>query len=655
MIHPHLIVPVVCAADGTALSLLLLFLLKRQSGNPREWTAGVLLAVSSLVIFFSSLVSSVALAAGLSRQSSVSLENSRITFSMVAFIPLEILLSWKWSSIFKEGSPISDRYFRSALLTTSLIVGVLWLAPFLQLNRDYLAKILIFNILVILMIGFRDLMRQTLSVQLRLCMEITRAFYAVGLILGLILSTPESTPSLIYTVFGAIQQLSVLAGILGSFIFIAQFHLADVFIKWSVRILVLSTVAMGATIGLTVLSGNGDRTYFALAETAILFVLLTVVLTVTPAIEKLAAHWLLQQVDLKEGLERISVGILAFDSEPQLLSSIDREVLNCLPLTLVRTISCDAFPESILDKLRSFGDVVEAYRTRLGPFADGLGNPEMLVPVMVEAEMRYVMVISAGSVRRTLLGSEIQFLRAVARQLGLRIHQLEREAVSRQQALRESLLRNQLTEAELRALRAQVNPHFLFNSLNTISELILTSPVNAERMTLRLASIFRHVLAQANRQFMTLREEFDFLRNYLYIEQERFGDRLNVSLTLDPALMHQYVPTLLLQPIVENALKHGLAPKEGEGHLQISATQHGGSIKLLICDDGVGYLCTRPFRTGGQLNPRPLGVGLVNTASRLRTIYGDQATIRIDSAPMEGCRVSISYPLKASRYALTHH
>lgn len=138
MIHPHLIVPVVCAADGTALSLLLLFLLKRKSGNQREWTAGVLLAVSSLVIFFSSLVSSVALAAGLSRQSSVSLENSRITFSMVAFIPLEILLSWKWSSIFKEGSPISDRSFHSALLTASLIVGLLWLAPFLQLNRDYL-------------------------------------------------------------------------------------------------------------------------------------------------------------------------------------------------------------------------------------------------------------------------------------------------------------------------------------------------------------------------------------------------------------------------------------------------------------------------------------------------------------------------------------
>ncbi len=644
MIHPYLIVPVVCATDGIALSLLLLFLLKRQSGNPREWIAGVLLAVSFVVIFLSSLVSSVALAAGLSKESPISLVNSRIFFSMVASVPLEILLSWKWSSIFKDGSPISNRSFQVSLLTTSLIVGLLWLGPFFQLNRDYLAKILIFNVLLILMIGFRDLMRQTLSAQLRLCMEITRGFYAVGLILGLMLSSQEATPSLTYTVFSAIQQLSVLAGILGSFIFIAQFHLADVFIKWSVRIVGLSMVAMATSIGLTILPGNENRTYIALTETVILFGLLTVVLTVIPAIEKSAAHWLLQQADLKEELERIGMSMLATDSEPQLLQAIDREVLNCLPLTLVRTISCDAIPEAVLGKLRSFGDVVESYGTPLMPFADGLVNPEILVPVLVEAEMRYVMAISAGVVRRTLLGSEMQFLRAVARQLGLRIHQLEREAASRRQALRESLLRNQLTEAELRALRAQVNPHFLFNSLNTLSELILTSPVNAERMTLRLASIFRHVLAQADRQFMTLREEFDFLRNYLYIEKERFGDRLNVSLTLDPALIHQYVPTLLLQPIVENALKHGLAPKEGEGHLQISATHHGASIQLLVCDDGVGWSCTQ-LGSSEALNSRPSGVGLENTASRLQTIYGNRATISIDSRPMGGCRVSISYPL----------
>lgn len=273
---------------------------------------------------------------------------------------------------------------------------------------------------------------------------------------------------------------------------------------------------------------------------------------------------------------------------------------------------------------------------------------------MVDGDMRYVIAICAGSGRRTLLSGEVQFLRAVAQQFGVRVHRIEAEATARQQALRESLLRNQLTEAELRALRAQVNPHFLFNSLNTIADLIITNPANAERMTLRLATIFRHVLAQTDRQFTTLNEEFDFLRSYLQIEQERFGDRLNVSMRLDPALAHEMIPTLLLQPIVENAMKHGLASKGGKGLLQISATQQGNSIELLVSDNGIGYRNQQAYITRSGSSPSPVGVGLTNTATRLQTIYGNRASLNIESAPMEGCRVLISYPLQGTPYALSH-
>ena len=224
------------------------------------------------------------------------------------------------------------------------------------------------------------------------------------------------------------------------------------------------------------------------------------------------------------------------------------------------------------------------------------------------------------------------------------VHHLEGEAAARQQTMRESLLRNQLTEAELRALRAQVNPHFLFNSLNTIADLIVTNPTNAERMTLRLASIFRHVLAQTDRQFMRLHEEFDFTRNYLQIEQERFGPRLTVSMSLDPSIAHENIPTLLLQPLVENALKHGLAPKGGKGLLQVSARLQEGLIELVVADNGIGWRDGQCPSLTLNKSAQNSGVGLANTAARLHTIYGDRASINIDSAPLEGCRISITYP-----------
>ena len=133
------------------------------------------------------------------------------------------------------------------------------------------------------------------------------------------------------------------------------------------------------------------------------------------------------------------------------------------------------------------------------------------------------------------------------------------------------LLLQQVTEAELRALRAQINPHFLFNSLNTIADLIVRDPPRAEAMTLRLASVFRHVLAHSSRPLTTIREEMEFLRTYLYIEEARFGDRLHVEIDVAPEAAGQQIPSLILQPLVENAMKHGLGPKPGPGNMWISA------------------------------------------------------------------------------------
>jgi sensor histidine kinase YesM len=144
---------------------------------------------------------------------------------------------------------------------------------------------------------------------------------------------------------------------------------------------------------------------------------------------------------------------------------------------------------------------------------------------------------------------------------------------------------------------------------------------------------------------MTLREEFDFLQNYLQIEQACFGYRLNVDLILDPLLTHERSDPPLAA-IVENALRHRLAPKGGKGLLEIHAVRHGGIVEVLIRDNGIGYQGLKQPRAVVKKNSRGSGLGLANTAARPQTIYGNEASLSIDAVPAGGCRVTISYPLK---------
>ena len=180
-------------------------------------------------------------------------------------------------------------------------------------------------------------------------------------------------------------------------------------------------------------------------------------------------------------------------------------------------------------------------------------------------------MVSPGPARPGLVTHDLNYLRAVAAQFGNRLDALHRERDAIERQSREALLLQQVAEAELRALRAQINPHFLFNSLNTIADLIVRDPPRAEAMTLRLASVFRHVLAHSSRSMTTIREEMEFLRTYLYIEEARFGDRLRVTIDVAPEAAGQPIPSLILQPLVENAMKHGLGPKPGPGNIWISA------------------------------------------------------------------------------------
>ena len=207
-----------------------------------------------------------------------------------------------------------------------------------------------------------------------------------------------------------------------------------------------------------------------------------------------------------------------------------------------------------------------------------------------------------------------------------------RESVARARA--EAQARAELARAELRALRAQVNPHFLFNTLNSIAALIAENPAAAEDTTTRLAETFRYTLATSERSHAPLGEELAFVRSCLEIERTRFGDRLRVEEAIEPGLDHVPVPTLLLQPLVENAVLHGAGARPAGGTVRISARREGDRLVLEVADDGPG------LDGGGAAG----GFGLRSVRERL-ALAGPPHALDLESAPGAGTRVRITLPL----------
>jgi two-component system sensor histidine kinase AlgZ len=178
---------------------------------------------------------------------------------------------------------------------------------------------------------------------------------------------------------------------------------------------------------------------------------------------------------------------------------------------------------------------------------------------------------------------------------------------------------SEAADARLAALQAQMNPHFLFNALNTVAALVRTNPGTAERTVEHLADVLRRTLARTSRTSGTLDEELEYLKAYLAVEQQRYGERLKVSWTIADETRRLSLPPLLLQPLVENALKHGLGARLEGGHLAIAAARDGDSLRLSVTDDGAGL----PTRSQE-------GTGIGNLRRRLATLYGDRAHFTLE-------------------------
>jgi sensor histidine kinase YesM len=202
---------------------------------------------------------------------------------------------------------------------------------------------------------------------------------------------------------------------------------------------------------------------------------------------------------------------------------------------------------------------------------------------------------------------------------------------------RQEELRELAVSAQLAALRAQINPHFLFNTLNSIAQLIATDPVKAEACVERLAQIYRYLLQRAHDDFVPLAEELSVAESYLEIERARFGDALMVEEKIDVRARELLLPSLILQPLVENAVKHGISPKIGGGRVTIEAHVFDGDLRLAVRDTGVGLRDEQSIFEHG--------VGLRNVRDRLLRLYGADYAPQVVSRPGDGTTVTLRIPL----------
>jgi signal transduction histidine kinase len=204
---------------------------------------------------------------------------------------------------------------------------------------------------------------------------------------------------------------------------------------------------------------------------------------------------------------------------------------------------------------------------------------------------------------------------------------------AREQAAAAEKARSEATEARLAALQAQMNPHFLFNTLNTVASLIRTDSRAAESTVENLAEVLRRTLDRSRRTLGTLGEEVDYLESYLGVEKERWGDRLQVEWEIAPDTLELELPPMTLQPLVENALKHGIGTRLDGGVLTIASARENGRLSLSVADDGVGF----PVRVEEM-------TGLGNLRKRLTTLYGEECDLRIEKLP-RGSRVVVEIPV----------
>ncbi|WP_026265060.1 sensor histidine kinase [Arthrobacter sp. 135MFCol5.1] len=311
-----------------------------------------------------------------------------------------------------------------------------------------------------------------------------------------------------------------------------------------------------------------------------------------------------------------------------------RSLLGCDALAITDTsgvLAWDGGAEEIRARLMQLAaGAMESGRAAVLPAgAEGTGGPLAAVITPVRAGTRVVGAVAAFA--PTAGAGLVRATGEVADWVAVQVELAELDAS-----------RTLLMEAEVRALRAQISPHFIYNSLNAIASFINTDPERARELVVEFADFTRYSFRRHG-DFTTLAEELRCIDRYLLLERARFGERVQVSLRVAPEVLSTVIPFLSLQPLVENAVRHGLEAKAGPGHITITAEDAGAFAEVTIEDDGVGM---DPEQLRSVLAGHTDGdhVGLRNVDARLRQVYGNDHGLVVETAPGEGTLITMRVP-----------
>ena len=649
---------------GLVITVLLLVLTLRAARLQGTPLANIALALCALIWNLAGLGLAVAFALGLLKDSLPSVIASAIQFTAAAVWPITMLAIWRdqaalpWQRI---GSRILQIL---AILSAATIVISFWsiIVGVTFIPHETAKELTSYNGSALMALGAVVLLKGRLTSRAIWFSSVTALLGVFGTTLSIIIYHKFNPGGNFDAALHFMSTQSVLLIVLGSFFLFARFRFADLFIRYSLRILLAN---LSAVLLVLILDGQFvwrlanltafPRAVYIFAASILATLLLLSYALLHRSIGIFVNRWIFRAPDYRDSARQLGEQLRRLHLESDITAVVETAARNTLELDEVRTITFDRLPGHLWHAGIHDGEIIELDRANPLRRLLSLPEAELLVPVRAGGEVTSVLAISPGPARRGLVTHEVNYLQSVAVQFGSRLDslRLEREMVERQS--REALLLQQLTEAELRALRAQINPHFLFNSLNSIANLIMTNPSRAETMTLRLARVFRYVLAHSSRPMTSIREEMDFLRSYLEIEEARFGHRLEVKIDVAPEVALEPIPSLILQPLVENALKHSLAPKLGPGHLWITAHAQGDQVCLKVEDDGIGPVVGALGRTNGGHSTSQLsgnrgesaGIGLTNVAQRLTTLYQDRAHISLEPRATGGTSVTVFVPRNA--------
>jgi signal transduction histidine kinase len=406
-----------------------------------------------------------------------------------------------------------------------------------------------------------------------------------------------------------------------------RFAFADLFLKRALSLLLLASVAFGLYVAVAVplLAWHETHDRNDVQAAVLVIALWMATALVYPALHKFAVLLVDKIILRRVNYARLQAEIL-------------RTIEKCDDLESVLSEVCDELKFALTTREAHWTEVLEN-ETNLPAVNFTLHSAEIFVPTVEAPFYRINLNEFAGG--RRLLSDEIEMLAAIAVAAARRIDALRVTEERYERKGREDKLAKFAAEAKLSALRAQINPHFLFNALTTIGYLIQTAPDKAFQTLMKLTQLLRGVL-RSTEEFSSLGEEIKLIENYLDIEKTRFEERLRVKIEIPQGLKKMRVPSLILQPLVENAVKHGISEAKQGGEVGISA-----ELKI---EDGETFLYLKVADTGAGFDgkkPDSGGIGLENIRQRLRSHYGKQAHLKIESSLRKGTRAEIKLPVKA--------